>query len=222
MGEWLMELESGAAEAAYLWPRTPVGNLQAECWRRVGASDWNMEHPNCRAGNIVDTLRELADNGLLRRRFTVLDLCCGDGVVLLQIGRAFLEAKCYGVDLLSYPTHRLAERRGGVAFYKAPLQAVIDSKPPAIVDVCLMLNTFRGWDKADLPVEDSNLPQRTLRWMRDHCRYLFLTIHQPQEDWLRREGLFFWPVGRGEDASRLVCAFPCEGPEGPSGMWRIE
>lgn len=214
MDEWLMRLE-GDGRAAYLWPKTAIGNLQAECWRRTGASDWNMGDPRCRAANIVGTLQEMDENGLLPHPFTVLDLCCGDGVVLLQVGRAFLEARCYGIDILSYPSHRIAERNG-VRFYRAPLQRLVEDRPPAVVDVCLMLNTFRGWDKAGA---DAELPAKTLQWMRRHCRYVFVTATARETDWLKREGFFVWDAGPGEDHSRLVCAFPCEGPEGPTGMW---
>lgn len=219
IGDWLMGLEGERNEAAYLWPRTPVGNLQAEIWRRCGASDWNMEHPNCRARNIVNTLHELVDNDLLTQRFTVLDLCCGDGVVLMQIGREFLGAKCYGVDLLRYETHRLAETRGGCSFYKAPLQAVIASEPPQKVDVAIMLNTFRGWDKADLPKAEHQLPQKTLYWLKGFCRFVFLTVTAVQREWLMREGFFIWTVGKGEDDSDLICGFPCDNG---GGVWTLE
>jgi len=219
IGDWLMGLEEQATEAAYLWPRTPVGNLQAEAWRRVGASDWNLKHADCRAHNILRTLREMDENGLLRRRFTVLDLCCGDGIILMQIGREFLHAQCYGVDLLRYPEHRIAETRAGCSFYKAPLQAVVASEPPQRIDVCIMLNTFRGWDKADLPKEEHDMPQKTLNWMRRHCRFLFVTATVAQRDWLKREGFFIWTVGKGEDDSYLVCGFPCDNGR---GIWTLE
>ena len=209
---WLKRLEGQGA--AYLWPRTPVGNLQAEAWRRVGASDWNLEHPSCRAGSILDTLHELVANDLLTKQFTVLDLCCGDGVVLLQIGRAFLGSRCYGADLLQYPTHGLAQRRAGCQFYRAPLQAIVASEPPERIDVVIMLNTFRGWDKADIPAAEASLPQQTLGWMQRHARYIFVTATLEQQKWLRRSGWFVWDVGKGEDESRMLCGFPCDNGEG--------
>lgn len=224
IGEWLirLELEKEPEEGMYLWPHTPVGNLQAEIWRRVGASDWNMEHPSCRAASIVDVLQEFTINRLLSRQFTVLDFCCGDGVVLFQIGRAFLDAQCYGIDLLRYPAHRIAETRGGCALYKVPLQEVVKTEPPRIIDVAIMLNTFRGWDKAALSPEDAYLPQQTLAWMHQYCRYIFVTVTGQQMTWLKRSGWFVWDVGSGEDGSRLVCGFPTEGPEGPRGVWTID
>jgi hypothetical protein len=219
MNDWLASLEDESG--AYLWPRTPVGNIQAEIWRRVGASDWNMDDPRCRAASIIDTLQDMDENGLLPRPFTVLDLCCGDGVVLMQIGRAFLDARCYGIDILSYPSHRIAERKGGCSFYKVPLQRLIEAEPPMFVDACVMLNTFRGWDKADLSPKEYDLPEKTLRWLKQWCRYIFVTATTAQMDWLKREGFFVWDVGAGEDRSRLLCGFPCEGPEGPTGVWNL-
>ena len=223
--DWLMWLEAKGADEAenlYRWPRTPVGNLQAEIWRRVGASDWNWNNAVCRTRNVVGTIENMIDNRLLPRPFSVLDLCCGDGVVLHLVARSFLDARCFGVDLLRYPTHRDAER-AGVTFHRAPLQELVVNEPPRIIDVCIMLNTFRGWDKADLvPEVDHALPELTLAWMGKHCRYVFLTLESAQFDWLRRAGWFVWDVGPGEDDSRLACAFPCEGPEGPRGVWSLE
>ncbi len=221
VGGWLMGLELEDGEAAYLWPRTPVGNLQAEIWRRCGASDLNMDDPCCRPRMIVDELKGMQTNGLLPQPFSVLDLCCGDGLVLVQIGRAFLDANCFGVDVLHYPTHYTAQVRGQVTVYRVALQQVIASQPPCILDVAIMLNTFRGWDKADLPVEESNLPQRTMAWLRQNCRFVFLTVNDSQVDWLKREGWFLWYVGPGEDDSQMICAFPCDGPEGPRGLWTL-
>jgi len=219
IADWLMSLEDKRDGAAYLWPRTPVNNLQAEIWRRCGASDWNLKHRDCRARNILETLGELMDNDLLPRPFTVLDLCCGDGVILTHIGREFLDAHCYGIDLLRYPEHRIGETRGGCAFYRAPLQEVVAGPPPRTIDVCLMLNTFRGWDRADLPKAEHQLPQKTLAWMRKHCRFVFVTATVAQREWLMREGFFVWVVGKGEDDSYLTCGFPCD--DG-SGVWTLE
>jgi len=225
VGEWLMWLEAKGTDEVdelYRWPRTPVGNLQAEIWRRCGASDWNLDHPNSRSGSITRTLRELVTNDLLPHQFSVLDLCCGDGVILQYIARMFRSSHCFGIDLLRYPTHRMAER-SGASFYHAPLQLLVDNEPPQIVDVCMMLNTFRGWDRADLDSQtEYDLPQKTLAWMQRHCRYVFLTVNREQVEWLKREGWFVWDVGKGEDDSRLVCGFPCEGPEGPGGVWTLE
>jgi len=214
LSSWLVGLED--RQGAYLWPHTPIANIQAEIWQRCGASDWAMDAPGCRARAIVDTLREMLEQRLLPRPFFVLDLCCGDGVVILQIGRHLLDAECYGADLLRYPTHRLAETRGGCAFYKAPLQAIVAAPAPVPIDVAVMLNTFRGWDRACLPQADCDLPERTLAWLKHNCRYAFLTVRQEQEEELRAGGWFTIHVGRGEDASRLVLAFPCDN----SGLWR--
>jgi len=225
LGEWLMLLEAkggNGPDGQYRWPRTPVGNLQAEIWRRCGASDWNVEHPSSRSGAILRTLHEMDGNGLLPRPFSVLDLCCGDGVVLQQVARTFRHADCHGVDLLRYPAHRDAER-AGVSFHRAALQSVVAGEPPVVVDVAIMLNTFRGWDRAGLDAEtERDLPTKTLHWMKRFCRYAFLTVAREQVGWLKREGWFVWDVGRGEDDSRLMCAFPCEGPEGPEGVWSLE
>lgn len=218
IAKWLQEMIS--EDGRYLWPHTPIGNIQAEIWRRAGASDWNISHVRCRPRMIIETLRELIRNDLLPQSFTALDLCCGDGVVLLQIRRAFVYSMCYGIDLLTYPTHAAAEKMG-VMFHRVPLQKLVEAKPPNTIDVCIMLNTFRGWDKADLQSEDCNLPSKTIAWMRSHCRYIFITATEDQKRMMMENGWFIWKIGKGEDDSNMYCAFPCEGPEGPTGRWRL-
>jgi hypothetical protein len=206
-------------DGKYLWPKTPVGNLQAEIWKRVGASDWNITDKRCRTRNILNTMISLIDNEVLRPDPIVFDLCCGDGVVLCFISRLFFLSRCYGIDLLSYPSHEIA-KRCGVTFYKTPIQDLVETNPPEIIDVCIMLNTFRGWEKAELGSECHDLPQKTLKWMKTNCRFLFLTVTESQITWLKNSGLFVFEVGPGEDDSRLICAFPCEGVGGPTGVWR--
>ena len=63
VGEWLELLEAKGGEDTetyYRWPHTPVGNLQAEVWRRTGASDWNLDDPDCRTRNIIKTLSDMS------------------------------------------------------------------------------------------------------------------------------------------------------------------
>jgi hypothetical protein len=189
-----------------LWPNTPVNSLQTEIWRRVGASDWNLAHPDCRARSILALLDSLIDNSLLEFDFSVLDLFCGDAVVLTQIKKAFPGARCTGVDLRVYPEHDLA-RRLGVVTVRGSVQAAIANQPPERVDVAILLNTWRGWDRAGLEGEDADLPERVESWLVENARYLVVTATGEQRAAMRERGWWLWDIGKGEDDSRMICAF---------------
>jgi hypothetical protein len=125
ISEWLTNLEARGdtvkANAAELWPRTPYLNIQAEIWRRVGASDYNWGDPRSRAGNIV--------------------------------------------------------------------------------------NTFRGWEKADLPAADMELAGLMLAWMARNAHYAFVTATDAQIVMLRECGWWTFDIGPGEDDTRLIGMF---------------
>jgi len=186
--EWLESLGAGD-KSQYRWPHTPVQNLQAEIWRRVGASDLNLEHPDCRAGNILRTLTDMITNGVLPAAFTCLDICCGDAVILWHIQRCFGRSQCFGIDLNAglYPLHAQAAR-AGVRLYPAALQDLVRQDAPERFDVAVMLNTYRGWEKADLPDEDSGLPALVDAWLWRNARYAIVTATHRQVVGLRGRG----------------------------------
>lgn len=209
LSDWLAMLENKSkmeAPCATLWPRTPVLNIQAEIWRRMGASDYNLDHPDSRAGNIVRMLKDMQANDLLPQMPTVLDIFCGDGVILWQVQRLLGRAQCFGIDVREYPEHELAQN-AGVQFFYFPAQTLISHDPPGRFDVVFMLNTFRGWDKADLPQNDRDLSQRLLSWIIHNVRYCIVTATQEQIVALREQGWWTFCIGRGEDDTQLTGMF---------------
>ena len=59
--EFLTQLELMGAEnhvdELYLWPRTPIANLQAEAWQRVGVSDWRADDERSRPAQVLGCWR---------------------------------------------------------------------------------------------------------------------------------------------------------------------
>jgi hypothetical protein len=201
IGRWLDNL---SAEGAYLWPNTPVGNIQAEIWRRCGASDYNLKHPRCRTRLILDTLLEMVENSLLPEAFTCIDLFCGTGVVESLIGERLPLARLYGVDVNSYKEHTAAPPN--VTFHQVGVQNLIVSTPPRVIDVAIMLNTWRGWDRSGAGLW---LPQATEAWLHANCRYVFLTVTPEQFESLKGSGKWWgFYIGQGEDDSGMVGLFP--------------
>lgn len=188
---------------AYLWPRTPMSNIQAEIWARTGASDWNDFRG--RATDIIVTLQALIENNLLRRDFTYLDICTGDALVPWRVQRLFPFSRCFGVDLVEQETHELVTRHG-VRLFRIPIQTLFRKHDVERFDVVSMLNTYRGWKSADLREADQWLPWGADEWFRQHARYVIVTTHDKQ----KQIGAGFWvhEIGPGEDDSRMVIMWP--------------
>lgn len=209
-------LENGVKES-YLWPRTAIGNLQAEALFRVGVSDWRADDEQSRPAQIIDAFKRLAYNCLLPYDFSVLDICCGDALALWQIKRAFPFSKCYGLDLNAgqIKTHEMVEEQG-VKLYRATIQRLFAGTPDVVFDVCIMLNTYRGWEAADLHDDEKWLPNTADAWFRKHAKYTILTVSDDQVNKLKDKGFWVSDIGRGEDDSRMILMFPC------GDLWRSE
>jgi hypothetical protein len=148
----------------------------------------------------------LIDNDLLDFRFSVLDLFCGDAVILWQIAGAFPGATCRGIDLRDYPEHGRA-REAGVDIRRVAIQRLIELKSPVLYDVAILLNTWRGWDRAGLSEDDADLPERVERWLIANVRYIVVTATTAQAEAMKARGWWVFDIGRGEDDSRMYCAF---------------
>jgi hypothetical protein len=191
----------------YLWPRTPINEgIQNKIQQRVGATDYETNDSISRPATIIRFLRRLLAEGFIGSSFTVLDIACGDGIVLWQIRKSFLQAVCYGVDCNkgNFPAHLMVER-AGVKLFKAYIQHLFQADPDAPFDVVLMLNTYRDWKSADLRPHEVNLPELANRWFERNCNYIFLTIERAGYEELQRRGFHIRTLGKGEDRSNLIC-----------------
>ena len=220
--DWLKTLEHESRdwgiEDAYLWPRTPVDNIQAEIWRRCGASDWTLKDGS-RAGLIVTTLREMRENLLLRESFTFLDICTGDGLIPWHVVRSFPFTDVFGVDIAKgyLETHERIQRHG-VALFRVPIQALFTDHRGGRFDVVCMLNTYRGWDSADLKDEEKWIPDGADLWFQRHARYTILTVTDEQRKRLINSGFWVTRIGSGENGSDMVLMWPCAN-EKTGGLW---
>ena len=204
--EYLERLAQKTAERetedAYLWPRTPIANIQAEIWSRCGHTDYTKLG---RVGPILNTLRELIVNKLLRDEFTYLDMCTGDALIPWQVKREFPFATCYAIDIVPRNARRLATTQG-VQLYQVALQDLLIDHDVEPFDVVSMLNTYRGWQSADLRTDEKWMPAAMDEWLRWHARYAIVTTHERQDQidagfWVKR-------IGQGEDSSTMVIMFP--------------
>jgi hypothetical protein len=209
--ECLQALEARAAASDladfYLWPRTPITDqIQDKIRERVGAADLELHHRRSRPRRILAHLNRLLQRGLLSPQFTVLDIACGDAAVLWQIKRAFPEAVCFGFDCHKgrFSLHERVQQ-DGVQLFRGFLQHLFERNISPPFDVVLMLNTYRGWESADLRPHEQDLPARADVWLENNARFIVLTVTRAQLARFRQRGLTVSNLGRGEDKSVLAC-----------------
>jgi hypothetical protein len=204
--------EGSEYEQLYLWPRTPIGptDLQDVITRRIGASDFDVGDPRSRSALIIAKLRQLlADPASgLTDGFRLLDLACGDAVVLWEIKKAFPRAECHGLDCNKglFATHAPAMELG-VQLHRGYLQHLFVQSPQNghRFDVTVMLNTYRGWESADLSESEQDLPEQADAWFARNSRFVIVTATGDQIAQLRRQGWFVEELGKGEDESTMIC-----------------
>jgi hypothetical protein len=207
----LAELEERASASAdadrVLWPRTPIddGEMQRIIGGRVGASDLQPEDSRSRPHRIGRAVAALVDAGAVPATPTVIDIACGDALILLEVQRRVGAAACFGVDLHvgAFAPHSEA-RAAGVVLRRVLIQDLFAARPPAPIDVAVMLNTYRGWANADLREEEQDLPVLSDAWFDEAARFVLLTMRSDQVPAWRERGYAAVDLGRGEDDSRMV------------------
>jgi hypothetical protein len=209
--DYLQNLEVLAAncrrEDFYLWPRTPMGrDHQDQIVERVGVSDYDVTNRSSRPAMIIRQIQHLIRHGFIGDEFSLLDITCGDAIVLWQIKKAFPHAQCYGVDCNKgkFEPHEIAQREG-VGLFRGYIQHLFVTDPPTPFDVALMLNTYRGWESADLREHERDLPRLADAWFDKNARYTIVTATERQIRHHRQSAHAVSRLGKGEDNSTMVC-----------------
>lgn len=214
------EAEQNHTRELYLWPRTPISNLQAEAWQRVGVSDWRADNPRSRPARVMRAVDDLLYNRLIPERFTFLDVCCGDALIPWHVKRRWPMAQALGVDLNAgrLKAHFVVQDQG-VRLFRIPLQRLFRDGQGALFDVAVMFNTYRGWDSADLSEDERWIVGAADEWFRHHARYTILTATKAQIERLKGEGWWLTELGAGEDDSTMILMWPCATGE-LEGLWQ--
>lgn len=193
-------------DSLYLWPRTPMTpHHQDKILERVGATDYDINNPRSRSHSIVTQLQKFIAQGKLDEDFNIVDLCCGDAIVLGMVKSSFPQAFCAGVDCLKgkFETHKMVIDNG-VDLYYGFLQNFLDYSPDKKIDVLLMLNTYRGWDSADLRESEKDTPNKFDDWVIKNVKYTVVTATVEQIYRLKEQGKNVKIIGPGEDNSHMI------------------
>lgn len=201
--------KSSKLEDLYLWPGTPeTDTLQNQIKNSVGARDDDVNNPKSRTYKIHKEMKHLLTNkgGHIR----VVDICCGDGIVLLELKKSIPEIEGYGIDcnIDKFSTHE-ACRNAGIHLIKGYLQHVMNPDIARQIgdekfEFVLMLNTYRGWEYANLREEEKMLPQWADEFFFKYANYSFITASGHQIISLMKKGFDVKILGRGEGVAILI------------------
>jgi hypothetical protein len=192
-------------EHCLLWPATPIdASIQQRIKLRMGVSDMEVDDPRSRPRVVLSVLEDLLRGGALRAEFSMLDVCCGDARILMEVQRRFGKAWLYGLDcnVGRFASHDEAASLG-VELYGGFIQELFIRPVPEKFDVVMMLNTFRDWEAARLRVNDRALPKQAEAWLLASARYVLVTANPEQVQRLKKQHRAAI-VGPGEEDSQFL------------------
>lgn len=201
--------KSSKLEDLYLWHGTPkTDTLQNQIKNSVGARDDDVNNPKSRTYKIHKEMKHLLANAGGYTR--VVDICCGDGIVLLELKKLIPVMDGYGIDcnIDKFSTHDTC-RNVGIHLIKGYLQHVMNPDIAKQIgderfEFVLMLNTYRGWEYANLREEEKMLPQWADEFFFKYANYSFITASAHQIISLMKKGFDVKILGRGEGTAILV------------------
>jgi hypothetical protein len=92
--------------------------------------------------------------------FSIVDIACGEGEVLIEIKKEFPECRASGIDILGFPSWPAIPQ-----FTQMSLQEFIRTSDQKY-DVVMMLNSYRNWpDKHEFD-----------KWIRENAHYFIYSI----------------------------------------------
>jgi hypothetical protein len=200
-----------AFKELYLWPNTPIQrNLQDEILQKCGASDYEINNPFSRTYKVTRELTKMIMKGAISEDFSILDIACGDAVVLTQIKELYVNCDAYGLDCYKdkFETHKDAYK-AGCKIFCGYIQHLLNNPPQGDIqktkfDIVVMFNTYRGWKNAELREEEKELPNLADKYFAENAQYTFLTVTEDQIQHLKNLGFYVKILGKGERDSIMI------------------
>ena len=215
MLEFLEKLESDSSninlEDKILWKNTPIDTqkIQEDIEKYyTGVSDFNREDSRSRPFGVLKAIKELVDSGKIPNNFTLLDIACGDAIIIDFIKINYTEATIVGLDpnKNKFDYHKIAQENG-VILINSYIQNLIEEDLPQKIDVITMFNTCRAWAHSQKREEEHSLPSLCDEWIFRNCNFALLTMNSQQIQNLDNNKLevsvlnYFVEADRGNDPS---------------------
>ena len=123
---------------------------------------------------LADTLNVLIQENKLKENFSVLELFCGNGIVLYMLKQRFPKCIPIGIDLLHFEMwNDINKEYPDVHFIQSNFFDIHKSKLKLDLDVMVTYNTWRGWDKEVGPGTANLLPANEfMNWAESNFKYI--------------------------------------------------
>ena len=197
-------------EDKVLWKNTPIDTekIQSDIERfYTGVSDFNREDERSRPFGVLKAIKELVDTDQIPENFTLLDIACGDAIIIDFIKTHYPKATIVGLDpnKNKFDYHEKAQKNG-VILINSYIQSLVESDVPQKIDVITMFNTCRAWAHSQKRENESNLPTTCDKWILRNSKFALLTMNSNQISSLSGDGgldvtvlNYFIEADRGND-----------------------
>lgn len=186
-----------------LWPNTPIATkeIQEKIKLRYGVED-SIEYQNSRPNIIIRKINSLISQNKLNDNFEILDICCGDGIILSEINNQFNNSKCYGFDINKnkFESHFYLKN---VNFFYGFIQELINFDFEKKLEITIMLNTYRNWYAAQVSKKFPNLETDCTNWLIKNSKFIFLTVNNKQLEFFKNN-FRVEILGLGEEDSTFI------------------
>lgn len=179
------------------WIDTEIESIQDFIRKKQGAEDYEIERENCRTRIILEYLEKLIQQEEIPPDFRLVDLFCGDAIIITLLKNYFKESQIIGVDINEFNSHEAAINAGVEIKYKH-VQRYIKNRRGAL-DVLLMLNTYRNLRSSGMSKYEF---KKINKWILKTCKHPIVTVKNVK----KTEKYGFKPkvIGQGEGTSYMV------------------
>lgn len=179
-----------------LWKDTPH-DIQENIKKKQGAYDFEVRNSNCRTTIIKKYIRKLIADKKIEKNFTLVDLFCGDAIIITLLKKAFKTADITGIDIKEFNEHDTAIEIGVKIRYKY-VQKYIKNRRDQI-DIILMLNTYRNFNTSGMSERDFH---KINKWILKVAKHAIVTTSSIKH--AKRYGFKPLIIGHGEASSDMV------------------
>lgn len=179
------------------WKDTPLNDIQENIKRKQGVYDYETRKGNCRTTIIRKYIKRLIEEGKIEKNFTLVDLFCGDAIIIRLLKQRFKLADITGVDINKFKEHEEAVKVG-VKFKYRFVQKYIKNRRDK-VDIVLMLNTYRNFNTSNMTKRDFH---KINKWIFKVAKHAIVTTSNMKK--AKIYGFNPLKIGKGEASSDMV------------------
>lgn len=186
-----------------LWPNTPINTkiIQQKIKERFGVED-SIMFEKSRPNIIIKNIKKLIEEKKINEDFEILDICCGDGLILSEINKEFTKSFCYGFDINKnkFESHLYLKN---IVFLYGFIQELFQYNLDEKLEVTMMLNTYRDWKAAQVSNKHTDLEKKCTDWLINNSKYIFLTVNNSQLNFFSKN-FTVNILGSGEEDSTFI------------------